>query len=77
MKNLLFILLFVSTAVFGFEEYGEYEEEIRDQKNEKESNQNKLKNTQKEEQIDLNQIQDGYLKRSNSNKQQPQKKEIE
>ena len=76
MKNLLVILLFISTTVFGFEEYGEYEEEMRDQKNEKESNQNKLKNTQNEEQIDLNQIQDSYLKRSN-NKQQPQIKEIE
>ena len=77
MNKLLFITLFISTAVFGFEEHGEYEEDARDQKKEQGSKQDKLKNYQEEEQPNLSQHQDDSLMQRNSYQQQPKKNEKE
>lgn len=77
MKRLLFITLFISTLVFGFEEYREHEEENQGQKKEQESTRDKLKNSQKGEQLYLKQTRDDFLIQKNSNQQQPHKEEKE
>jgi hypothetical protein len=77
MKILLLITLFISTAVFGFEEYREYEEDKQNQKKEQESTRDKLKNSQKGEQLYLKQPRDDSLIQKNSNQQQPHNEEKE
>jgi len=77
MKRLLFITLFISTAVFGFEEYREYEKDKQNQKKEQESTRDKLKNSQKGEQLYLKQPRDDSLIQKNSNQQRPHKEEKE
>jgi hypothetical protein len=77
MNKLLLITLFISTAVFGFEEYREHEEDKQAQKKEQESTRDKLKNSQKGKQLYLKQTRDDFLIQKNSNQQQPHKEKKE